>query len=123
MVRIIVGDALEALRRADTRGQPDVHERGGDMRVCRRCKKVDISGEHYNVKFCHPCRLLRRREQHVKHKRRFRSGPPVDWGEQHGTLREIAERGHVRMLAWREDEPELAEMLDRERLRRGLATP
>ena len=90
------------------------------MRVCRRCENVDLTGRHHNVKFCPPCRKVRKLEQNRKHVLRHRS---THDGKQRGTLREVAERGHVRMLAWREDDPELAAMLDREKARRGLGTP
>ena len=89
-------------------------------RVCRACEIVDLTGRHHNVKFCPPCRTVRKLEQNRKHVLRHRS---IHDGKQRGTLREVAVRGRVILLAWREDEPELAAMLDRERLRRGLATP
>ena len=92
------------------------------VRACRRCKAADITGTHKLTKYCDPCRLLRRREQNRGYLRVSRNSEPA-WGQQEGTIREVAERGRVRMLAWREEDPELAAQLDHERLRRGLSTP
>ena len=89
-------------------------------RVCRICEKVDLAGLHYNTKFCKSCMVRRVYLKNRQYMRKHRAG--LD-GKQRGTLRQVAERTRVRLLAWREDDPELAALLDRERVLRGIPIP